>query len=349
MNDCRRVVDVAKGSMHRKEAIRRCLVNKGWLSAEKNHATELRFLAQGEYNENWLLSTSGQCHVLRINHGSQLGLTQQIAYEYFVLQSLRNSGVTPQPFAVDLDCCELGQGMLLMEFLPGTSLDYISDAGKAAHVFARIHAVPIPAATPTSHAFIRQPEPVLDIANESLQLIQRYLTVHELPDVGERLLRYHSEIMKLYEATRVDFLDEPQVIVNSEVNSGNFIVHGTQAWLVDWEKAVVSSRNQDLGHFLAPTTTLWKTSYRFTAEARCVFLQTYVEEWEKITGERLDFATLDRRSNIVERTILLRGLSWCFMAFHEYSQQERMLYNEDTFVTIKRYLDNIECFLAYEL
>ena len=49
-------------------------------------------------------------------------------------------------------------------------------------------------------------------------------------------------------------------MVNTELNSGNFLIdpQGVSS-LVDWEKPLVSEPGQDLGHFLAPTTTFWKT------------------------------------------------------------------------------------------
>ena len=53
--------------------------------------------------------------------------------------------------------------------------------------------------------------------------------------------------------------------VNKELNNTNFLVEeetGTVR-LVDWEKPLYSDPAQDLGHFLAPTTTLWKTDVIF--------------------------------------------------------------------------------------
>ncbi|MGE4292163.1 MAG: aminoglycoside phosphotransferase family protein [Desulfovibrio sp.] len=336
--------------MLRNEAIRRCLIRRGWIPEQDEESVALRFLAQGEYNENWLFSAPKGRRVLRINHGSQLGLTGQIEYEFRVLKLLENSGVTPRPLDVATDFCGLDQGALLMEYLPGKTLDYERDAAKAARIFARIHSVAVPEAMFSlpveSGGLVCQPEPVRDIATESLELIERHLADHALPEVGARLLEFHAEIMELYAATRAEFAEEPQVLVNTEVNSGNFLIEGERAWLVDWEKAVLSSRHQDLGHFLTPTTTLWKTDYRFSPEARRSFLREYAKEWHRISGETLDFEALDRRCAILEQTILLRGLSWCFMAYHEYTATQRALRNADTFAVIKRYLDNSACFLA---
>jgi len=62
---------------------------------------QLSFLAQGEYNRNYLLQDHQQRYVLRVNYGSQITVDNQIQYEHHTLLALQNSGVTPQPYFVD--------------------------------------------------------------------------------------------------------------------------------------------------------------------------------------------------------------------------------------------------------
>jgi hypothetical protein len=61
----------------------------------------------------------------------------------------------------------------------------------------------------------------------------------------------------------------------------------------------------------------------------------------------LDLNELFEKTKILERTILLRALSWCFMAYYEYTQVERKLRNPDTFEKIRDYLNDIEPLLAW--
>jgi thiamine kinase-like enzyme len=301
---------------------------------------DVRFLAAGEYNENYLArSGDGSVYVFRINHGSQLGLDRQIEYEFNVLQAVAPSGVTPEPHFVDPEPIGLPGGALLMDYLPGAPLDYRRDLDKAAAIFARIHALaPV-------EGLVVQKNPVADIAAESLGLIQRHPD-HPMTDVRDRLLNYHQTVLDLFEQTRELFESEPLVIVNTEVNSGNFLISESGAYLVDWEKAVVSQRYQDLGHFLVPTTTLWKTDVILQPEEKRRFLSFYRKELEARTGRAApDLTDLVRKTDILEQTILLRALSWCFMAYYEYTQTNRTIRNEDTFAKIRQYLDDIECFL----
>ena len=165
------------------------------------------------------------------------------------------------------------------------------------------------------------------------------------PLAGERslLLRYYEKVLRLAEDSRELFSNERLCIVNTEVNSQNFIVQGEKAHLVDWEKAVVSCRYQDLGHFLVPTTTLWKSSYVYSEEEKRLFLRYYAQNLEL----EMDMEELFEKTRILERTILLRAMSWCFMAYYEYTREERKLRNRDTFAKIREYLGGIDSLLAW--
>lgn len=292
------------------------------------------FLAAGEYNENYLVTNEQGRFVFRINHGTQLALENQIEYEFGVLKALSESRVTPLPYAYSLQADSLGQGVLLMEYLPGKPLDYARDLPAAARIFARIHA------QPSSDALIVQDDPARDIAAESLGLIRRYPGPH-YPHVRERLFDYHKMIIESAGAMASRYAGEPLCIVNTEVNSGNFCISETRAGLVDWEKAVVSYRYQDLAHFFVPTTTLWKTGYRFSEEDKREFLRIYLEN----SPARLSIEDAYEKTLMMEKVILLRALSWCYMAYHEYTAETRELAHNDTFATITRYLDEAECFL----
>ena len=309
------------------DRIRRFLSECGWVDRPE----EVSFLAAGEYNANYLVSGTGGRYVLRINHGSQLGLGEdQIAYEYRVLQALSASGVTPQPMACHPHPEPLGGGALLMSFLPGKPLTYRRDLERAAHIFARVHTVHAP------EGLVVQADPVRDIARESRGLLNRYPD-HPLQKERDHIKAYHDTVIDLADHTRTLFDDETLCIVNTEVNSGNFLISDTGAYLVDWEKAVISYRYQDLGHFIVPTTTLWKSDTVLTPHEKKRFLAAYRQR----ACPDMDLDELITKTQVLEKTILLRALSWCFMAWYEYTQTERPLNNPDTFAKINQYLGDI--------
>ncbi|HKJ99858.1 MAG TPA: aminoglycoside phosphotransferase family protein [Desulfotignum sp.] len=311
----------------RGQQIQQFLSDTGWVSPPFS----VTFLAAGEYNANYLVASNEGQSVLRINHGSQLGLgDDQIAYEYQVLTVLADSGVTPKPLACHPRPDPLGGGALLMEFLPGIPLDYRWDLEKAACIFARIHSVPVP------DSLIVQADPVTAIATESFGLLHRF-SDHPLKKEQDQILSYHDTVQTLAAETQTLFAAEPLCLVNTEVNSGNFIISPDRACLVDWEKAVVSCRYQDLGHFMVPTTTLWKTDILLTPAEKKTFLQTY----HRCACPDMPFSELMEKSRVMEKTILLRALSWCFMAWYEYTQTDRPLQNPETFAKIKQYLADI--------
>lgn len=314
--------------------IEHILLENGWL----DRVDEVSFLAAGEYNENHLVVSGWSKYLFRINHGSQINQADQIRYEYNVLKAVEASFATPKPFFVASDS-PLG-GVMLMEFIPGRRFDFARDLDLVPQIFAAIHGLPV------AQDMVVQENPILDIADESFDLIERF-PLHPMKEQRQRLLAYHGEILRLNHDHGALFTNEPLCIVNTEVNSGNFIIQdnkenkANRGFLVDWEKAVVSCRYQDLAHFLIPTTTLWKSDFRFTPDQRIYFLRTYY----RLISPDFSFDELEFKTAILERTILLRALSWCYMAWFEYTDPKRTLKDRFTFEKIKTYLDEIECFL----
>jgi hypothetical protein len=298
-----------------------------------DRVASVSFLAAGEYNENYLVEASDRL-VFRINHGTQLGLDRQIEYEFLVLQAVAESGCTPRPIRVVRSHRWFPNGALLMEYIPGQPLDYTRDSAAAARLLAAIHALPV------RPGLIRQPDPIAAILGESAELIGRYGD-HPLPELRPRLRKYFDEVEQIHSHNTGLFDDESLCIVNTELNSGNFLVDDGRVRLVDWEKAVVSYRYQDLGHFLVPTTTLWKDEYRFTPETRSEFLREY---WKAADGVP-SFDELESRTAIMERVILLRAYSWCYMAYAEYTRG-KTLSDSVTLRKIKYYFAQMEHLLG---
>ena len=127
----------------------------------------------------------------------------------------------------------------------------------------------------------------------------------------------------------------PVCMVNTELNSGNFLIDGENSHLVDWEKPLLSEPAQDLGHFLAPTTTFWKTDVILSPQQVKDFAASYVAA----VGHRMDCSSLFKRLPLFFTVTCLRGVTWCAMAYREYCQPGRELRNEDTFRKLKDYLE----------
>ena len=290
--------------------------------------TELDFslLGQGEYNLNYVFlhPVTGEKLVLRINTGSQMHLDDQIGYEYAALQALAPSGRTPKPLQ-----CWPERKMLVMEWLPGRVLDYHTDMGIAARILADIHCTPIP----ETCSLLRPGHPAKAIYEECLEMVQHYFDWEEAdPVVCDLLTQLIDEIgnLPLKESS-----DAPICMVNTELNSGNFLIAGENSHLVDWEKPLLSEPAQDLGHFLAPTTTFWKTDVILTPRQVKDFAADYIAA---VNG-RMDCSTLSNRLPLYFTVTCLRGVTWCAMAYREYCQPSRELRNEDTFRKLKAYLE----------
>lgn len=310
------------------------------LGAPEGSAVTLSPLGQGEYNLNYRFArpATGQPLVLRINTGSQMGLDDQIGYEYAALQDLAPSGRTPCPLFCDGSKAILPYGVLVMEWLPGRALRYETDLPQAAEILADIHALPVP----NRSWLIRPRQPARSIYDECLSMVEHYFTWDRADRQIWRLLgELIAEVGRLPLSVPTP---APACMVNTELNAGNFLIQdGGRSHLVDWEKPLISEPAQDLGHFLAPTTTFWKTDTILTPAEIAGFMEGYV----RAVDGRFDTTSLRERLPLYFTVTCLRGVTWCAMALREYEQPGRALTNEDTLKKIRAYLT--EDFLGHIL
>lgn len=287
---------------------------------------DLQLLGQGEYNRNYsfLHPKTGKKLVLRINTGSQMHLQDQIGYEFGALQALQSSGRTPKPYF-----CDRQAGALVMEWLPGRPLRYETDLEEAAKILADIHTTPVA----QDSTLLSPKRPARAIYEECLEMVSHYYSWDKAEKAICRLLEQMvEEVGKLpLDAPAIS----PRCIVNTELNSGNFLIQQDRhSYLVDWEKPLLSEPEQDLGHFLAPTTTFWKTDVILTPEQ----IRQFVECYRRAVGDRLDLAHLQERLPLYFTVTCLRGVTWCAMALREYDDPARPLTNASTFQKIQQYL-----------
>jgi len=292
-------------------------------------------LAAGEYNLNYLIESGRNKWVFRVNIGSQINRADQIEYEYRALKLLTPSGVTPRPHWVDDSRHYMDRGIAIMEFLPGRPLDYALDLAGAARTFATIHQMEIAA---DGHHLIVEEAPLTLIFDECRVLLAQYFN-SELADAS--LKTYLREVQDWAAATREKehyFIEDPYFcIVNTEVNSGNFIVNDNQdtVHLIDWEMPRWGDPSTDLCHFCSPLTTLWKTTYRLSETEYSQFINTYSSH---LHSKHLR-DTLTDRLRLKAPFVYLRGISWSAMGWVAYQTDFSGIRNEDTWRKLCSYLD----------
>lgn len=300
-----------------------------------NYSEKYEFLASGEYNMNFLVTVDGweKSLVLRVERGSQLGLENQIAYEINALMCLHISARTPVVIVADTDRELCKHGVLLETFKPGHHLDYNSshDLTCAAHVLADIHAV-----EPKANCHLQVAlNPFLTMLAECQMMASIYLnSEYAKPPIANKI-----EEM-LYQGEEITKRTNPEIphlsIVNTEVNNTNFLINDIEkSYLVDWEKPLVTDPAQDVGHFLADTTTFWKTDVIFAEQTKKDFIDEYIEA----IGGRFEDPLLATRCMDMAKFTCLRGVTWCSMAYVQYQDGTKQLTDEFTRKKLDDYLD----------
>ncbi|MFV0364481.1 MAG: aminoglycoside phosphotransferase family protein [Suipraeoptans sp.] len=306
------------------------------LKIPEGHTISWSKLAQGEYNLNILFRhpISEKQLVLRINYGSQMHLTNQIEYEYNALKDLETSGHTPKVFYVDGSLELLPHGVLVMEYLPGRELNYKTDLYIAAKCLADIHSQPVSEA----NTLIKPKNSLSAILSECENMFK----VYEESPLGDNIIKKRIRMMLDRAWNRVNDYSETKAdykcCINTELNSTNFLINGQNKpnYVIDWEKPVYSIPAQDIGHFLAPTTTFWKTYIILEKSEAEEFVSYYID---KVNG-RFNTDNLVKQVDTFIPVTCMRGLTWCAMAWVQYQSKDKGLTNESTKKKLEDYLSS---------
>lgn len=279
------------------------------------------FFNQGEYNANFLIDEGKK--LLRIALGSQMHLKNQIEYEYLALKGLQSSGAVAKVFECQPYTDLLAKGYLIQEYLPGRPLNYDTDLSIAANLLAKIHAVN----PKTIPHLIHASQPFQVMYNEFITMFSHYKNWR----MKDELVTEKIENL-LYSLTRYN-LNEPlegACVINTELNSHNFIINPTGSYIIDWEKPLVGEREQDLAHFLAPTTTLWRTHHLIDSHQVEDFVKAYNNESFVPVNE----AKLQQYLHFT----CLRGITWCAMAYRQYIESSKIKATDNAFKVIERFI-----------
>ena len=306
------------------------------LGLPENVEEKYELLAAGEYNVNlsFIHPISGEKLILRINQGSQMHLESQIEYEANTLRLLKDSGRTPRLYYVDGSKKYLDKGILVMEYLPGVALDYEKDLMKAADILVDIHRQ----ALPGESGLIEAGSGFSFVLDECEEMFKHYTeSKYADKDIENRIRHLLDMGWKLSKSGEVSFDGLYKCLINTELNSTNFLINEEgKNYLIDWEKAVFGYPAQDIGHFLAPTSTFWKTDIILTKAEIDDFITRYIEkagrysDTKGIRGTALAFIKIN----------CLRGLSWCAMAFVQYKEADKEIMNESTRIKLGQYLED---------
>ncbi len=272
-------------------------------------------LGSGEYNLNYLLDDT----VIRINLASQLHLgDKQLKYEYDALKVLEKSNVTPIVYNYYKRGKYLPKSFLTMEYIEGRPLDYHKDMAIAARLLSSVHNL-----DSDFNGFIYADKPFFSMYEEFVEMYSHY---QDYDNRDEEVIERIDKLMAKAKASGLDSDITNPCIINTELNNRNFII-GDRSVIIDWEKPIIGECEQDLAHFLVPTTTNWKTDVILTEAEMLDFLKEY-EKYRPVDYEKF-YKYLMFNS--------LRGITWCSMAKVEYDQG-RFLSNDETYAKINKFL-----------
>ena len=221
-----------------------------------------------------------------------------------------------------------------MEYLPGVVLDYEKDLMKAADILVDIHRQ----ALPYESGLIEAGSGFSFVLDECEEMFKHYTeSKYADKDIEGRIRHLLDMGWEMSKSGEVSFDGLYKCLINTELNSTNFLINEEgKNYLIDWEKAVFGYPAQDIGHFLAPTSTFWKTDIILTKAEIDDFITRYIEK----AGRYFDTKGIRETALAFIKINCLRGLSWCAMAFVQYKEADKEIMNESTRIKLGQYLED---------
>lgn len=249
---------------------------------DNNH--QVVFLSESESNINFLIDAENEKYLFRLNKTSQLGLRNQIRYEYDALKALEKSYVTPTTFFLDDSNTFFDYGALIMQFIEGRTLNYQNkkDIQEAAKIMATIHSLDTKKSD-VSNFLVRD-----NIIRTSLETSKLNLDGFLKGNIIEMKVKLKiNSLLEWADKNKHQDLyferDKWLTINNTKPNAENFIIskRKRKGFLIDWEKPIISDPSMDVAFFISPLTTCKSSNYIFTQSEREYFLKTYIMHLDK--------------------------------------------------------------------
>lgn len=278
---------------------------------DDNH--KVIFLSESESNINFLIDVGVEKYVFRLNKLSELGLRNQIRYEYDALKTLERSYVTPTTFFLDDSTTFFEYGVLIMQYIEGRPLEYRKDLQEAAKIFGTIHSLDTKKIDTSS--FLKCENIVEDSLIRSRNYLDGFLKSNKLDmDVKLKISKFLEWGENNKKCGAYFKKDAWNTINNTEPHAKNFIISDRKrkGFLIDWEKPILSDPSVDLAYFLSPLSTFMTGDYIFTEDERDNFFKTYImylDRYDRDIIERVriytPFLYLELLSKLVSKFIKL--------------------------------------------
>jgi thiamine kinase-like enzyme len=248
------------------------------------------------------LGSSGQ--LLRIPKQSQVGLDpgSHLTHEAACFDAARPSRVTPVLHRVLPVSASLPRGGLILDFVPGQSLQLPGDLNPMMRSLGAIHGVRVPHPL---HRQLRLPEDPMTSMLQEVKAQAEFLARAGIPeDVQSRL---QSELQKATQGAAVG--DRPaEALITFDAHPGNFLVDKQEtAWMVDLEKCRISYPGFDLAHGTLYTSTTWDLNSQAVLELDDI-VRAY-RTWEQAFGPG---GVEHRKWHVpLRRLMWLWSTTWC--------------------------------------
>jgi thiamine kinase-like enzyme len=230
---------------------------------EKN--IKIKYLASGEYNDNYLVTLNNKKYVFRVNFDQQSGLKNQIKYEYKTLKFLEDFGISPKPLFYDDTKTFFKNDVLMYEYVEGRHIKYSEEDIKAlAKTFNILHSIKIP----KNARFMKR-----DFIEGDKKFIKEKYEYYKKISDDKPTKEFYEKAMKIF-FNRKHNLKPTWTIIHTDPVPTNIIFNKKKAILIDWEKGRVDDPSYDLCPLFSPAMT-WGWDKKMDEKHKKIFIENY--------------------------------------------------------------------------
>ncbi len=269
------------------------------LGVDSGESIEILAMSPGSYNLNYHVKINHKEFIFRINVEQQSGLSNQVAYEFRVLNFLNRHKIAPKAYHFDAGRNRFKFDILIEEYLPGPPLSLEQkNVLNVAKLLVKLHSI-----DPGGLDLVTWHDPLAatyDLARNDLNGYQaRKSSNQKTIAFAEKLL---ARVAPMIAAKSSLFAADS--LNHTDLAFDNFILTTGGLRLIDWEKPRVDDCSYDLACFLSEPAQLWCSSRTMNSDEKKNFLQHYA----RLSGINPDL--ISEKVKIREPLVSLHWILW---------------------------------------
>ncbi len=245
------------------------VINSNELGLNEIKIIDVKFLARGASNLNYIVNVDNKKFVFRMNILQQSSFKNQLKREFDILKYLENENISPKAFILDESNSFFKHDLIIIEYIEGSKIKPNFDSlSRTAKTLRKLHKMPI-----KQELNLKKGGYQNDL-KEIEEVIVQYQNKNNFNlEFLEKIKRFYEKIKQQVNNLNI----ESFCIIHRDLVGSNGIDDENVVKLIDWEVQKIDECFMDFGVFLSPANTLWDFGRILSEKEEMHFLKSYFE------------------------------------------------------------------------